>query len=82
MRKPISKHALRRAMERVQGEGKLEWSGPTGAVVDRIWHELEREAFNKKKPSGRDAARRARALAGVGAGAGDEMPMEAEDTEE
>lgn len=80
MRKPISKHALRRAMERVHGEGQLQWTGPTGAVVDRIWHELEKQAFNKKKPSGRDAARRARALATVGAV--DEMPLEETDPEE
>lgn len=67
MRKPISKHALRRAMERVQGEGLLEWNKPTGSVVDRIWHELEREAFNGKKASGRDAARKGRAAAAVAA---------------
>ncbi|HEX7239755.1 MAG TPA: hypothetical protein VF263_05790 [Longimicrobiaceae bacterium] len=68
MRKPISKHALRRALERVQGEGLVTWSDPTGSVIDRVWHELEKEAFGaSKKPSGRDAARRERVPAAVGA---------------
>ena len=59
MRKPISKHALRRAMERVQSEGLLQWSEPTGTVVDRIWHEIEKDAYNgsKKKPDSRDTLR-------------------------
>ena len=55
MRKPISKHALRRAMERVQAEGLLRWEEPTGAVVDRLWHEVEKEMYGdgakKKTPS-------------------------------
>lgn len=72
MRKPISKHALRRAMERVQGEGLLQWSGPTGSVVDRVWHELEKQAFNGKKATGRDAARKGRVAATVGAPAVEE----------
>jgi hypothetical protein len=67
MRKPISKHALRRAMERVQGEGLVTWSDPTGSVIDRVWHELEKEAFGAKKPSGRDSARRGHVPALVGA---------------
>lgn len=60
MRKPISKHALRRAMERVQSEGHLSWTEPTGTVVDRIWHELERSAYNsaRKKPVSRATVRR------------------------
>ncbi len=59
MRKPISKHSLRRAMERVQAENLLQWSEPTGAVVDRVWHEIEKDAYNgaKKKPASRDTVR-------------------------
>lgn len=76
MRKPISKHALRRAMERVQGEGLLQWSDPTGSVIDRVWHELEKEAFNGKKASGRDAARKGRVTAAVGAPADDRLEVE------
>ncbi|HEX2091964.1 MAG TPA: hypothetical protein VHG28_06155 [Longimicrobiaceae bacterium] len=68
MRKPISKHALRRAMERVQGEGLLQWSEPTGAVVDRVWHEIEKEAFNGKKPTGQTVARKRRSAAIAGGG--------------
>lgn len=45
MRKPVSKHALRRAMEKVEAEGRIEWKEPVGAVVDRIWHEIERESY-------------------------------------
>ncbi|CAN5215091.1 hypothetical protein BH23GEM4_BH23GEM4_13170 [soil metagenome] len=58
MRKPISKHALRRALERVQGEGLLQLQEPTGPVIDRVWHEIERQAYSgsKKKPS-RDTIR-------------------------
>ena len=68
MRKPVSKHALRRAMERVQEEGFLSWEEPTGTVVDRIWHELEKEAFERKKPAARSGARKARTpRAGAGA---------------
>ncbi len=78
MRKPISKHALRRAMERVHGEGLLQWSDPTGSVIDRVWHELEKEAFTGKKPSGRDAARKGRVAAVVG---GPEETLEVEDEE-
>ena len=36
MRKPVSKHALRRALESVQAEGRIGWEGPTGMVVDRL----------------------------------------------
>lgn len=71
MRKPISKHALRRAMERVQEDGLLRWEEPTGAVVDRIWHELEKEMFQegaRKKPASRATLRKGGAApAGVGA---------------
>lgn len=59
MRKPISKHALRRAMERVQDEGLLQWSDPTGTVVDRVWHEIEKDTYNgaRKKPDSRETVR-------------------------
>lgn len=59
MRKPISKHALRRALERVQSEGHIAWEEPTGTVVDRIWHEIEKQAYNgtKKKTPSRDSVR-------------------------
>ncbi|MBV9773573.1 MAG: hypothetical protein JO040_06460 [Gemmatimonadetes bacterium] len=70
MRKPISKHALRRAMERVQAEGFLQWSEPVGTVVDRVWHEMEKEAFNGKKPAAGRAPVRKRATVGAGAPVG------------
>ncbi len=59
MRKPISKHGLRRALERVQEEGKIEFTAPTGTVVDKIWHELERRNYGggRKKPIGRESVR-------------------------
>lgn len=59
MRKPISKHAMRRALERVAAEGHIQWSEPTGTVVDRIWHEIEKDTYNgtRKKPVTRDAGR-------------------------
>jgi hypothetical protein len=79
MRKPISKHALRRAMERVRKEGFLSWEEPTGTVVDRIWHELEKQMYHpegaRKKGSSRETIRKSggAAPAGVAAGeAGDE----------
>lgn len=72
MRKPISKHALRRAMERVQAEGLLQWSEPVGTVVDRLWHEVEKEAFNAKKPAApRTPARKRATAAAVPAGPSD-----------
>ena len=60
MRKPVSKHALRRAMEQVQAEGRLRWDGPTGSVVDRLWHHIEKQAFRvpRKRPLTRDPERR------------------------
>lgn len=59
MRKPISKHALRRALDRVEQEGRLEWKEPVGAVVDRIWHELEKQSYNgsRKRALSRDTVR-------------------------
>lgn len=56
MRKPVSKHALRRAMEQARAEGILGWNEPTGAVVDRVWHQLAREALDGKPRSGADRA--------------------------
>lgn len=59
MRKPVSKHALRRALEQVGAEGRIRWEEPTGTIVDRLWHQLEKEAFGaRKKPVARDAAAR------------------------
>ena len=61
MNKPISKHALRRAMEKVEGEGLIQCAGPIGAVVDRIWHEVEKSSVNgaKKRPVRRTPTRAA-----------------------
>lgn len=59
MRKPVSKHALRRALERVMAEGRIHLEDPTGAVVDRLWHEIEREMY------GQDAKKPARQPAGA-----------------
>ncbi len=60
MNKPISKHALRRAMEKVQAEGFLKWDEPTGTVVDRIWHELGKRSYNsgRKKATSRETVRK------------------------
>jgi DNA-binding FadR family transcriptional regulator len=59
MNKPISKHALRRAIEKVQAEGMIDYSEPIGTVVDRIWHEVEKATFNgvRKRPVARTASR-------------------------
>lgn len=61
MRKPISKHALRRALDRVEAEGRIEWREPVGTVVDRIWHEIEKESYNgaRKRPASRETVRTA-----------------------
>jgi DNA-binding FadR family transcriptional regulator len=61
MRKPISKQALRRAMERVRKDGFLSWEHPVGTVVDRIWHELGKSSYStgRKKPVSRDTVRKA-----------------------
>jgi DNA-binding FadR family transcriptional regulator len=67
MRKPVSKHALRRAMERARAEGMIAWDEPTGTVVDHVWHQLAREAL-EGKPQGeptRAAASRRREPAPV-----------------
>jgi hypothetical protein len=59
MRKPVSKHALRRALSKVRDEGRIEWTDPEGAVVDRIWQELERQSYNsgRKRPIARESVR-------------------------
>jgi DNA-binding FadR family transcriptional regulator len=61
MRKPISKHGLRRAIERVQADGHIEYKAPVGTVVDKIWHEIEKKSYSsgRKKPVGRDSVRTA-----------------------
>ena len=61
MRKPISKHGLRRALERVQAEGHIDYKVPVGTVVDKIWHELEKKSYGgtRKKPIARDSVRTA-----------------------
>ena len=61
MRKPVSKHALRRAMEQARAEGVVTWNEPTGAVIDRVWHQIAREALDGKPlraPQRAAAARR------------------------
>ena len=58
MRKPVSKHALRRALDEARDEGLVQWSEPTGAVVDHIWHLIEKEGFaGRKKPEPRTSLR-------------------------
>ena len=59
MNKPISKHALRRAMEKVHAEGFIQYAEPIGTVVDRIWHEVEKASFNgvKKRAVSRTPSR-------------------------
>jgi hypothetical protein len=61
MRKPISKHGLRRALERVQAEGHIDYKVPVGTVVDKIWHELEKGSYGgtRKKPVARESVRTA-----------------------
>jgi DNA-binding FadR family transcriptional regulator len=49
MNKPISKHALRRAIEKVGAEGLIQYAEPIGTVVDRIWHEVEKATYNSEK---------------------------------
>jgi hypothetical protein len=56
MRKPVSKHALRRALEQAREEGMLAWDAPTGAVVDTVWHQIAREAMEGKPRTGQARA--------------------------
>lgn len=59
MRKPISKHGLRRALDRIRSEGHIEFKAPAGTVVDKVWHELEKNNYGggRKKPIARDTVR-------------------------
>jgi hypothetical protein len=56
MNKPISKHALRRAFEKVSAAGLIQYAEPIGTVVDRLWHEMEKATYNgeKKAPISRN----------------------------
>lgn len=60
MRKPVSKHALRRAMEQARHEGVIAWEEPTAAVVDHVWHQIAREALEGKPRTGQARAATAR----------------------
>jgi DNA-binding GntR family transcriptional regulator len=60
MRKPVSKHTLRRAMEQARDEGVLAWNDPTGTVVDHVWHQITREALEGKPRTGQERAATAR----------------------
>lgn len=53
MRKPISKNSLRRAIDKAVADGQLQATVPLNTVIDRVWHEMERENYNggRKKPS-------------------------------
>lgn len=64
MRKPVSKNSLRRAMDKVVAEGQLQSNVPLNTVIDRIWHEMERENYNGGR---KKAAPRATRAATVGA---------------
>ncbi|MDR0788301.1 MAG: hypothetical protein LBG44_10630 [Gemmatimonadota bacterium] len=59
MRKPISKHGLRRALERVLAEGDFELKSPVGTLVDKVWHEIEKANYtaSRKKPLTRESLR-------------------------
>lgn len=46
MRKPVSKHALRRSLEQVMGEGLIHIDEPIGTVVDRLWHFVQKDALD------------------------------------
>ena len=61
MRKPISKHGLRRALDQVRSEGHIDYKAPAGTVVDKVWHELEKRNYGvtRKKPITRESVRTA-----------------------
>lgn len=61
MRKPISKNSLRRAFDKALAEGQLQCSVPVNTVVDRIWHEMERENYEsgRKRTDARESIRTA-----------------------
>lgn len=59
MNKPISKHALRRAMTKVNADGFIEFTEPIGTVVDRLWHEIGKKTYRapRKKSVSRETVR-------------------------
>ncbi len=59
MRKPVSKNSLRRAIDKAVADGQIQCAVPLNTVIDRIWHEMEREAYNggKKKTPARTSVR-------------------------
>lgn len=61
MRKPISKNGLRRAFESVVANGYVQCSEPVNSVIDRIWHEMERENYEgtKRRAPARETVRAA-----------------------
>ena len=61
MRKPVSKNSLRRAMDKAVAEGHIACAVPLNTVIDRIWHEMERENYtgSRKKTPARDTVRTA-----------------------
>jgi hypothetical protein len=61
MRKPVSKNSLRRALDKAVADGQLQCAVPLNTVIDRIWHDMEREAYNggKKKATTRTSVRTA-----------------------
>lgn len=74
MRKPVSKNALRRAFDKAMSDGQIQCTMPVNAVVDRIWHDMERENYNagRKKPTPRTSLR--------GAGVADVAEVEVHDS--
>ncbi len=58
MRKPVSKHALRRAMEQVVAEGRVRCEEPTNTVVDRLWHHIEKDSLGEGRRKAPPARRR------------------------
>jgi hypothetical protein len=61
MRKPVSKNSLRRAIDKAVADGQIQTAVPLNTVIDRIWHDMEREAYNggKKKTPARTSLRTA-----------------------
>jgi len=61
MRKPVSKNSLRRAIDKAVTEGQIQCAVPVNTVIDRIWHEMERENYNggRKKTPSRESVRMA-----------------------
>jgi hypothetical protein len=59
MRKPVSKNSLRRAIDKAVTEGQIQCAVPVNTVIDRIWHEMERENYNggRKKTPSRESVR-------------------------